>query len=151
MLLITIILFLFIIYQDLKTRSIWWFLPALLFMALILLNYESIIMRDVISNALFILFLLGSLLIYIQLRFKNAKQLLSTYFGLGDILFLMAICPISPFPFFVHLVTMGTIFTLLFYGVMSLFKKMRTIPYAGLFSIFLLFYVAAIELNFLER
>lgn len=142
---IAYLLLVIILVQDVRSRAVWWFLPPLLFADLLWLRWENF---DVISLALNLSFIVGIMAflgLYIALRFGNPSELFKRYFGLGDLLFLLAITPICTFREFVLLFTAGTIITLLLFGIGQLIKKRTTIPYAGYFSLALLVYMGMLH------
>lgn len=142
---IAYLLLIIILVQDVRSRAIWWFLPPLLFADLLWLQWEQIVWSSLLLNLLFIIGIMAFLVLYISLRFGNAKELFKRYFGLGDLLFLLAITPICTFREFILLFTAGTIFTLVIFGIGQLIRKRTTIPYAGYFSLVLLIYVGLLQ------
>lgn len=142
---IAYILLAVILVQDVRSRTIWWFLPPLLFADLLWLQWEQLSWLSLGFNLLFIAGMLAFLTIYIAIRFGNPMDLFKRYFGLGDVLFLLAITPLCGLRPFIILFTAGTIFTLLLFGVGQLIKKRTTIPYAGYFSLTLLVYLSLLQ------
>jgi hypothetical protein len=126
----------FIFYQDLRYRSIHWLTVVTLFVALIGFQWPMFYAMDVLYNLGFIAFLLGGLFFYLKIRKQGKINMFKEYFGLGDVLFLIAISPLIAFPWFVYFFTSGTIFTLLCFGIVSLIKRNPFIPYAGYFSLY---------------
>ncbi len=124
-----------IFWQDLRTRSIWWFLPPMLFAILLLLRWRFTSVLTIAYNAAFVTALIGFLTLYIRLRFGKLENPFNNYFGLGDFLFLLALTPLFPFRGFVWFFTAGTICVLLVHLVVLAFRKSPTIPYAGYFSL----------------
>jgi hypothetical protein len=126
-----------ILYQDVKHRAIHWLLLPLLFVCGLYLKFNELSFLSLVYNALFIILLMGTLLIYLRLRFGQFVNPLKNHFGIGDVLFLFAIIPFFAFPLFMPLFSVGTIFTLIIYLPGYLLKKQKTIPYAGYFALFL--------------
>jgi hypothetical protein len=122
--------------QDLRSRAIWWFLPPVLFGCFIGMRWNALAPADVPLNCAFVLGLTGLLAIYVRLRFGKAGSALTAYFGLGDLLYLLAITPLFPFRGFVYFFTFGTIAVLVVHFAVQLFRKSTTIPYAGYFALF---------------
>jgi len=87
-----------ILIQDFRSRAIYWWLPVLL----LLVSGASSVLRTGWSetlhhswyNAIFVSLLLGVLLLYSYLRYKRFSSLLTQQFGLGDVLMLLALCPL---------------------------------------------------------
>ncbi|MDH4471097.1 MAG: hypothetical protein QE487_00735 [Fluviicola sp.] len=127
--------------QDLISRSIWWFLPPLLFGAFIAYRWNEFSWLALGFNTAFIALLMGFLFIYIRFRFGKPELIFKQYFGLGDLLFILALTPLLSFQQFILFFTVGTFSTLVIHGIILLFKKQTTIPYAGYFSLVTLVYL----------
>lgn len=125
-----------IFWQDIRTRAIWWFLPPVLFVVLLLFRWEAMAFLNIVINAAFVIVLIGLLTLYIRLRFGKLENPFKNYFGLGDFLFLLALTPLFQLPEFVWFFTAGTICVLIVHLVVMLFRRSSTIPYAGYFSLF---------------
>ena len=131
-----------IIWQDVKFRAIHWLTLPILFSSLMAYNYP-INFHHLFQNILFVLALLFFITIYISIRSKRWILITREHFGIGDILFLIAITPISPTLGFMYIVIIGTLCSLLIALVLMLKKRQQHIPYAGYFSIFLFVYIIA--------
>lgn len=138
---ITVAILALIFVQDILSRSIWWFLPPLLFVSLLWNNGEHIEWKSIGYNLLFVSLIFSTMLVYIRMRFGSIKKTLSHYFGLGDALFILAITPLVAFPSYIYFFTAGTIFTLLLHGIVYLIRRQKNIPYAGYFSLFTATYI----------
>ncbi|MEX1193174.1 MAG: hypothetical protein WED10_00035 [Brumimicrobium sp.] len=148
-LLITI-LFIFgiIVFQDFKSRSIHWLLLPFLFVGLLFYTIESISFVDILFNLLFISIIIGSLILYLRIRQKEWVNPTKEFFGLGDILFLVAITPSENTKNFMFLFISGTIFSLLMTLLLRLMStKFEIIPYAGMFSIFMMLFLVYTYFN----
>jgi hypothetical protein len=128
--------------QDILSRSIWWFLPPLLFGAFVFYRYETLVWAELAVNVAFVVFLMGFLAFYIRLRFGKFENPFKAYFGLGDLLFLLALTPLLPFTEFVWFFTAGTFLTLVIHLLAMLIRRQQTIPYAGYFSLVTIVYLA---------
>jgi hypothetical protein len=122
--------------QDIRTRSIWWFLPPLLFGAFILYRHETLVWAELAVNVLFVIFLMGFLALYIRLRFGKFENPFVAHFGLGDLLFILALTPLLPVREFIYFFTAGT------FLLAMRFRRQQTIPYAGYFSLVTIVYIA---------
>lgn len=140
-LLIACVLLGIIFLQDIRTRSIWWFLPPLLFVTFLIDRWETLSLIGIAFNITFIVCLMAFLTVYIRFRFGKLQNPFKEYFGLGDFLFILAITPLLSFQQFIYFFTAGTLITLLIHGGTLLFKKQTTIPYAGYFSLVTMSYV----------
>jgi Flp pilus assembly protein protease CpaA len=131
--------------QDIRTRSIWWFLPPLLFGAFVFFRWNSLVLAEVGYNMAFVFGLMAFLVLYIRLRFGKPEHPFQNYFGLGDFLFILALTPLLSFQQFVYFFTIGTFLTLVIHLVMLLFRKQATIPYAGYFSLVTMTYLVLLH------
>lgn len=128
---ITLLLLLTILVQDIRSRSIWWFLPPLVFGAIVFLRMDALSWSAVACNAGFIALLMLLLTGYIRLRWGKLQHPFREHFGWGDLLFILALTPLLPFQQFVYFFTAGTFLTLVLHLIVSLFRRQSTIPYAG--------------------
>lgn len=133
-LLLVIALLISILYQDFRYRQIWWFTPPLLLMGGFFYKWKILNWEHFLMNLLFISMMIGLLIIYVRIRF-NSANLFKDYFGLGDVLVLIAVIPFFGFPFFIYFFTFSTLVSLLGYLISSLFKVQKSIPYAGYVSL----------------
>ncbi|HLP56111.1 MAG TPA: prepilin peptidase [Fluviicola sp.] len=131
--------------QDITSRSIWWFLPPLLFGTFIVYRWTDFSWMTLGFNIAFIALLMAFLFVYIRFRFGNPELFFKQYFGLGDLLFILALTPLLSFQHFILFFTIGTFSTLLIHGIILLFKKQATIPYAGYFSLVTLAYLLLLQ------
>jgi hypothetical protein len=144
-LVITLVLLLTILIQDVVSRSIWWFLPPLLFGAIVWWRFDSILWISIAFNIAFIVLLMTLLTGYIRLRWGKLQHPFKEHFGWGDLLFILAITPLLPFPHFVYYFTAGTFLTLIIHLIATAFRKQATIPYAGYFSLVTLIYLILLQ------
>lgn len=133
------------ILQDFKTRQIWWFLPLILAVGGVVINWNQLQVENVLFGLAFLVLLILVLYAYILIRYKSTK-LFAEYFGIGDLLILIALVPFFEFRHFVFFFTLATLFSVLGHLLMNWFKKQESIPYAGYLSIFLLVHLLAVRL-----
>lgn len=143
-LLAVIIVLVSIFYQDFRYREIWWFMPPLLLIGGIFYKWETLNWQYFLFNFLFISILVSFLVVYVRIRFKS-NNLFKDYFGLGDVLVLLAITPLFDFPFFIYFFTVSTIISLIGYVFMSLFKAQKSIPYAGYISFCVIVFLVLVQ------
>lgn len=134
-------------FQDFKRRQIsWWLLPllflSLLFNALMTTNLKTILFSLAI-NVGFILLQHICLTIYFSMKKGKGINIINSYIGIGDILFLLVLCvSFSPLNFIVFYVA-GLTITLLFSLVVKMLVKnnaWKEIPLVGMLSVvFMLF------------
>jgi prepilin signal peptidase PulO-like enzyme (type II secretory pathway) len=134
--LIVIFFLLVVVFQDIKDRKIYWFLPLLVFIASIIidilqdgnLNYQTIIGS---------IFVIAFLWIYVYIRFKSTK-LFTDYFGLGDALILIAIAPLFELQTYFWFIAIASVFSLAMFIITRIFKPIKTIPFAGYISVLII-------------
>lgn len=132
-----IILLLFIFFQDLKSRAVYWFLFPVL-MALSFVSVWKTLTTEWLYNLLFLALMMASLTIYVSLKEQKLVNITRGFFSWGDILFLLAITPLFPFHTYLLFFTAGTILALLIHlGAMQI-RKQETIPYAGYMALVLI-------------
>lgn len=138
--LITILLLLgIIVFQDFMSRSIHWLTLPPLFIGLFFYKLEIVSFYAILLNLIFISIIMGSLVVYLRIRQKTWVNPTKSFFGWGDILFLLAITPVEDNRSFMFLFISGTLFSLLLTLLLRMTTiKIETIPYAGMFSIFLM-------------
>lgn len=124
----------FIVFQDFKERQIWWFLPLILIVLLALSILPTIPFKNYFYSLLYVVLIVFVLSVYVRIRFKSSA-LFKEYFGLGDLLTLIAFIPFFHFREYVFFTTTATCLALVFFLMMQLIKKAKTIPYAGYVSL----------------
>jgi hypothetical protein len=134
-------IFLLTVYQDMKFRTIHWLIIPLLFILGSVYRYPFE-WTDILYNTVFIGVLLFSMVLYVSLKNRQFINVTKNYFGWGDILFLFAITPYFELREFMLVVIVGTVFTLILSLLFTALKKpLKTIPFAGFFSLFLMLYM----------
>lgn len=87
-----------ILVQDFWSRAIYWWLPVVLFLVSGAFSMHNAGWSETLHhswyNAIFVSLLLGVLFLYSYLRYKSVSSLLTQQFGLGDVLMLLALCPL---------------------------------------------------------
>jgi len=143
--LLIVILLLVVLIQDSLHRSIWWFLPPLIFVGGIVLQYPNFMVIDQLYSILFVGALMLFLFGYVYLRFKSL-DVFKTYFGIGDLLLLIALVPFFEFRNYIFFFTAATLISLLIHGIVFLFKRQSSIPYAGYLSLSLVGHLVTLYL-----
>ena len=128
--------FVSVTYQDLKDRSVYWFLfPAIGICAGILFFKETsagFFLETILLNLVFIGLLLGVIFLYATYKLKMK---LSDTFGLGDGLFFVALAfGFAPLTFMIVFV-FGLVGSLLLHLVLKK-SKSESVPLAGYMSVF---------------
>lgn len=134
-----------IVFQDFKQREISWFLIPVAFAGFICkaVFYKNSLVHDFLFNSVFVALQLLCLTIYFSIKNKRFLNIIDSYLGLGDILFLVVVCTVfSPVNFILFYVCsmMLTLLGVLIYNLLSA-KQTRDIPLAGVMAGILLILV----------
>lgn len=144
----TVLLLLYLFYQDLRYRAIYWIcFPVLLLLILMAGRFTFSGLENGLYNCLFLFVQMSVLTIYFSLKRKRWVNITKELLGWGDILFLLSVAfyfsPINYLIFYVSSLT----FVLLLTGIFKRYYPARmtrfTIPLAGLqalmFSLLMIF------------
>lgn len=128
----------FVFFQDWKYRRIHVVLPLSIFLASLYLIYlKSLSFKNMLLNTAFFLVTLSILVLYMSLKSRKFLNPFEHYFGLGDLLFYVAVTPLFILPNFIVFFILSMIFALV---LQLAFKKMmaaHTVPLAGFSALFL--------------
>jgi len=130
-----------IVYQDLRYRHIHIALPIILFFAGIYLlynNYKDYQISMVLQNTFFLLLTFGGLLAYMSIKVGKFLNPFQNYFGLGDLLFYLAVTPLFLLNNYVVFFISSLIFTVLIYFAGKKNISKNSIPLAGYASLLLI-------------
>ncbi len=130
----------YIIYQDLKSREVYWFLLPSLMVLLGYMHYRNVLKIHFITftviNIGVIITVLGLLYLYTVLLIK--KPFFKEVFGLADALYFLALAMAFPTATFVVIFVFSLIFSLLAWLILKHQSEYNSIPLAGYMSAFLL-------------
>ncbi len=132
--------FLIICYQDFRYRAVFWFLFPLLAIILGIIHYLQVEMTLFYGSLAmnFILVSVVLLVLYFYSRIIAKKEFMNHSLGLGDILFFFVMGTGFPTTTFIILFTYAIFFSLLTFLVLKPRMKVKTVPLAGLMSLFLI-------------
>ncbi len=134
--LILLIVFALVLYQDFKSRLVYWFLYpiiGILAFAIQLHNLPlSIALTNLGGNLIFVVLILAISLIYVRFRKLDFKNTI----GVGDILFFLFIAGTFSIVSFFVLFVFSLLFSLILHLVLSNKKEQSTVPLAGYMSLF---------------
>jgi hypothetical protein len=134
--LILVIVFAFVLYQDFKSRLVYWFLYPIigvLAFAIQLQNLPvSIALTNLGFNLLFVVLILLVSTLYIKFRNLDFKNTI----GIGDILFFLFIAGTFSIVSFLVLFVFSLVFSLILHIVLNNKKEQATVPLAGYMSLF---------------
>lgn len=130
---------LLIFWQDIKFRHIHVVLPILTLMSSYFIVKSEFIIIGI--NLFFLLITLGVLTLYMS--FKNNKFLnpFQNYFGLGDLLFYIAITPLFFLYNYILFFVISMLFAIIIQKLFQKFIKHDSVPLAGLSALLLLFII----------
>ena len=119
------------LFQDVKYRGVHWSVFPLLLAGTAIYRVGLIDWLHVGYNLLFLIVLMSTLTLYLSLKQGFIVNITRGYFSWGDILFLLAIIPLFDLRGYMLLFVFGTFSTLIIHGIVHLFKKQNSVPYAG--------------------
>ncbi|WP_426096021.1 prepilin peptidase [Flavobacterium sp. DSR2-3-3] len=129
-----------VFFQDWKYRRIHVGLPLAIFLfSLYVIQHENkILFKIIVYNLVFFLLTLIILILYMSLKTKKFLNPFQNYFGLGDLLFYVAIAPLFLLQNYILFFIFSMIFAIgLQLGLKKIIRE-NTVPLAG-FSALLLF------------
>ncbi len=137
-----LIICLFIVFfQDIKYRRIHIILPIIIFIVsyLELKQHHNAPSLLVIYNSAFFMLIFLVLTLYMSLKNKSFLNPFTNYFGLGDLLYFIAITPLFVLRNYILFFILSMIFSLLMQGVLKkVMPHNSTVPLAGFSALFLL-------------
>jgi hypothetical protein len=134
--LILVIVFAFVLYQDFKSRLVYWFLYPIIGVLAFVIQLQnlpvSIALTNLGFNLLFVVLILGVSTLYIKFRNLDFKNTI----GIGDILFFLFIAGTFSIVSFLVLFVFSLVFSLILHIVLNNKKDQATVPLAGYMSLF---------------
>ncbi|MEM6719245.1 MAG: hypothetical protein AAF611_08035 [Bacteroidota bacterium] len=128
-----------IFYQDIKDRSVYWFLFPIVACTAGYLYFTNtffeLFWRTATVNFGMILLILLVLHIYAKLKLKSNLQ---DVFGLGDALLFIALCVAFPIVSFIIFFVFSLLLSLAIHIVLKPTMKVASVPLAGYMSLFFL-------------
>jgi hypothetical protein len=136
-----------IVFQDLKYRHIHIILPVALYFAALFTVAKHIGTNSSLwvstYNSLFFVFTFLVLIAYMSIRNRKITNPFKNYFGLGDLLFFLAVTPMFLMYNYILFFISSMVISILFFFVLKKTMRKETIPLAGYSSLLLLFIIAA--------
>lgn len=131
-----------VLFQDWKYRRIHVGLPLLiLFFSFYVIQVESeILIRIITYNIAFFIVTLSILVLYMSVKNNQFLDPFQNYFGLGDVLFYIAIAPLFILKNYILFFILSMVFAITLQVGLKKISTEKTIPLAG-FSALLLFIV----------
>jgi hypothetical protein len=134
-----------IFFQDWKFRHIHILFPIIIF----IVSFYQIIQvykgnyKMMVLNLFFFLFTLTTLTVYMSIKNKKFLNPFQNYFGLGDLLFYVAITPLFLLKNYILFFILSMVFALLLQFGLQKFIKQDTIPLAGFSALLLIVFIVA--------
>ena len=128
-----------VLWQDLKDRAVHWVLFLGVCSAASYLFYVSNLpIQVLVVNFIFLALLMAGLGAYLFLKEGRLFNFFKTHFGIGDLVFFIAIAPLFEPQKFVLFFISGMVLSGLFHFIISRKKENSTIPLAGYLSGYLI-------------
>lgn len=137
-LLISIAILGIIFFQDWKTRTIHIALPIGLFLVGLCSNYAVLGWYGMLQNVAFFFLVFLILILYVTIKEKAFVNPFENYFGLGDLLFYIAVSPFFFLYYYIQYFILSLIFSIVLYFLLKKFFNHTTIPLAGFASLLLI-------------
>lgn len=135
---ILILLLIIAFVQDWKYRAIHWFVFPLIAIDAVLIFFSTQQEWKILGlNLIFVLVVMTILFCYVSLREQKWTNIFENHFGIGDVLFFIAVIPLFGSVNYVLFFITGMIFSGIVHGFISLKKERSTIPLAGYLSVYL--------------
>ncbi|WP_062053709.1 hypothetical protein [Aquimarina longa] len=129
-----------IIYQDFKDREVYGFIFPILISLLGILHYQNVVrinfLYTILINIGVLAILMGILYLYTLIKLK--RPFFEEVFGIGDLLFFVALAIGFPTVAFIIILVFSLLFSLVIWLFLKKESKYDTIPLAGYMSIFLI-------------
>jgi hypothetical protein len=151
LLILIILLSTMIAYQDFRFRAVNWILFAVLLLtglsfSFLLSGHFLYVLEKSFANIIFLSIQLGVLKLYFHFTDNKNKKIIDSKIGKGDLFFLAAACFYFSFLNFICFYLLSLLFSVIYYMAMTLgnrrhMLRRKTIPLAGLQSLFLIAYI----------
>ncbi|GGI58499.1 hypothetical protein [Winogradskyella haliclonae] len=136
---ILVLSLIYILFQDVKERKVYWFLFPIVMMATGVLFYSHTLPELFLVNAMLNSMFIGLLffVMYLYSKFK-LKTALNQVFGLGDALLFIGLIGSFSVVSFIMVFVFSLVFSLVLHVLLKAHQKEKTIPLAGYMSLFFL-------------
>lgn len=132
-----------IVVQDVRYREIHIILPLIIFFISLLNLYQQHYLdyRIPLLNIGFFLLIFVVLVSYMSLKSRMFLNPFSNYFGLGDLLYFIAIAPLFIVYNYVMFFICSMLFSIVLYLLFKKWMRHSTIPLAGLSALLLMLFI----------
>jgi hypothetical protein len=130
--------FILVFFQDGKDRNVYWFLYPLIGVLVFVLQIKAVSIYPALINGSFNLGFVSLLILvcFVYAKLKLKQPLLREVFGLGDILFFVAIAFSFSMVSFLVLFVFALLFSLLLHLILKHRQTDKTVPLAGNMALF---------------
>lgn len=136
---VLLICLLILFFQDWKYRSIHIVFPILIFLSsyFIIQRENKLSHQIMLLNMCFFILILSILTMYMSLKNKHFLNPFQNYFGLGDLLFYIAITPLFNLRNYILFFILSMFFAICLQFALEKKMKQNTVPLAGFSALFL--------------
>lgn len=132
------LILLFVFFQDWKYRRIHVLLLVAIFLLSVYITHTMpLLVKNILFNGVFFLITLSVLVLYMSIKNKQFLNPFDHYFGLGDLLFYIAVTPLFILPNFILFFILSMVFALVLQVVFKKLIHENTVPLAGFSALFL--------------
>ena len=126
-------------YQDQKYRAISWIIfPVLSLLSIGIFFQWDFSLKNIGLNLLFLTIVLFSLTLYLSIKEKKIVNIINGRFGLGDILFLLAVTPLFGNENYILFFISGMFLSAIFHLIISRGNLSAKIPLAGYLALYII-------------
>lgn len=129
-----------IFFQDWRFRKIHVMLPLVIFInSFFLIPITNLELAEITAyNSIFFLITLGLLTLYMSFKAREFLNPFVHYFGLGDLLFFIAISPLFVLRNYIIFFILSLVFSILIHFSLKKFIAENTVPLAGFSALLLI-------------
>lgn len=140
LLILLIVSFIVVVYQDFTFRRIHVVLPIVIFCLAIAvtLKKDMFSVTNLYYSISFLVLNFAVITVYFSVKNKKLINPFKSHIGLGDLLFLLAVIPLFIFRTYILFFIFGMFFCLLLFFTFNKKWKHKTIPLAGCLSLFII-------------
>lgn len=126
--------------QDLKYRKINVIFPVAIFVSsCFIVSKDIATLAIVVFNIIFLLLTIGLMILYMSIKNSAFINPFENYFGLGDLLMLIAITPLFLLKGYIIFFITSMVLSIVAQLIVSRFTHNKTVPLAGYIALLLIF------------
>ena len=138
-----VICLLLMVWQDWKYRRIHVLLPVLLFGLMVFQTWEIFNYKTLAFNIVFFCLIFAFLVLYMSIKAKRFLNPFEHYFGLGDVMFYLAVTPFFMLREYAIYFIASMVFAIIMQTLFAKKTKEETVPLAGFSSLLLVMIIAS--------